>query len=51
MDDALRLLDVPPDNVQNWYAAAPAAPRKSAPQILTPDEPVDVAAYAEEVPQ
>jgi cell division protein FtsI (penicillin-binding protein 3) len=25
MDGALRLMDVPPDNVQQWYAAAPSA--------------------------
>jgi cell division protein FtsI (penicillin-binding protein 3) len=26
MDGALRLMDVPPDNVQQWYAAAPSLP-------------------------
>ncbi len=31
MDDALRLLDVPPDAVQNWYASTPAAAAESAP--------------------
>jgi len=26
MDGALRLLDVPPDNVQQWFAGGPATP-------------------------
>lgn len=30
MDGALRILDVPPDNVQQWYAAAPRPPASSA---------------------
>ncbi|HEY2345256.1 MAG TPA: penicillin-binding transpeptidase domain-containing protein [Xanthomonadaceae bacterium] len=33
MDGALRLMDVPPDNVQQWYAAQPAAPAATAPQM------------------
>jgi cell division protein FtsI (penicillin-binding protein 3) len=32
MDGALRLLDVPPDNVQQWYAAQPAATAPQQPQ-------------------
>ena len=39
MDGALRLMDVPPDNVQQWYAAAPnAAPN---PLLETPLEVAD----------
>lgn len=41
MDDALRLLDVPPDDVQSWYAAA-EVPAMS---------PLAPASYEEEVPE
>jgi len=34
MDGALRLMDVPPDNVQQWYADQPAAP-------AVPAQPMD----------
>ncbi len=34
MDGALRLMDVPPDNVQQWYADQPAVP-------AAPEQPVD----------
>lgn len=51
MDGALRLLDVPPDNVQNWYTASP----ESGPSVRTsrqaPDGPADESNYAEEVPE
>lgn len=43
MTSALRVLDVPPDNVQQWYAGAPDA-TQTAPQG-------DAADYAEDVPQ
>ncbi|MET0230412.1 MAG: penicillin-binding protein 2, partial [Rhodanobacteraceae bacterium] len=50
MDGALRLLDVPPDNVKNWYTAAPQA----APILDTKAPPAEDAAelsnYAEGVP-
>lgn len=52
MDGALRLMDVPPDNVQQWYAAQPAKPAETtaplegdlppdvdAPSIITPVDP------------
>jgi cell division protein FtsI (penicillin-binding protein 3) len=51
MEGALRLLDVPPDNVQNWYAASPdAAPTVRAPR-QAPDDAASEANYAEEVPE
>ncbi len=37
MDGALRLMNVSPDNVQQWYAAKPATP--AAPQTLEADLP------------
>ncbi len=45
MDGALRLLDVPPDNVQHWFAGGPAAPAS----LPRPAAAVDDDA-AEEVP-
>jgi cell division protein FtsI (penicillin-binding protein 3) len=51
MDGALRLLDIPPDNVQNWYVAAPEAGRKAQPERAAQDEASDESNYAEEVPQ
>ncbi len=51
MDGALRLLNVPPDNVQHWYANAPESGQpinsKSAAPDYAPDEPN----YEEGVPQ
>lgn len=51
MDGALRLLDVPPDDVQNWYTAAP----DSAPTVRTgrqaPDGAPSEPDYAEGVPE
>jgi cell division protein FtsI (penicillin-binding protein 3) len=44
MDGALRILDVPPDNVQHWFAGGPAVPSQPA----APDASTDDA--AEEVP-
>ena len=51
MDGALRLLDVPPDDVQNWYTAAPAAGRSVRPTRQAPDGASDEANYAEGVPE
>jgi cell division protein FtsI (penicillin-binding protein 3) len=45
MDGALRLLDVPPDNVQHWFAGGPAVP---VPVPPAPADSIDDA--AEEVP-
>ena len=45
MGGALRLLDVPPDNVQNWYAVAPRVP--GAPVAPAKDDAADNARYAE----
>jgi cell division protein FtsI (penicillin-binding protein 3) len=47
MDGALRLLDVPPDNVQRWYAGGPDvnAPRVPPPPAAAADDD-----NAEEVP-
>lgn len=51
MDGALRLLDVPPDDVQNWYTAAP----ESAPTVRTSRQAPDGAQaepdYTEGVPE
>jgi cell division protein FtsI (penicillin-binding protein 3) len=44
MDGALRILDVPPDNVQRWYAGGPAAPVAPIPAAVSSDD------AAEEVP-
>ncbi|HZP65287.1 MAG TPA: penicillin-binding protein 2 [Rudaea sp.] len=46
MDGALRLLDVPPDNVQHWFAGGPAVPTQAPP----PASADDVDEAAEEVP-
>ena len=42
MDGALRLMDVPPDNVQQWYVAQPAKPA-ATPAALEGELPPDVA--------
>ena len=39
MTGALRLLDIPPDNVQQWYAGGPVTPAVAPP----PPKPVEVA--------
>jgi len=41
MDGAVRLLDVPPDDVQSWYTAAPAPARTMREERQAPDGPVD----------
>lgn len=33
MDGALRLLDVPPDDVRNWYVGGPVTPASAAPGV------------------
>jgi cell division protein FtsI (penicillin-binding protein 3) len=38
MDGALRLMDVPPDNVQQWYAAAPGATLEAPLEVPSEDE-------------
>lgn len=51
MADAVRLLDVAPDNVQRWYAGSPDVGHPispaSEPPEYTPDEPI----YGEATPQ
>jgi cell division protein FtsI (penicillin-binding protein 3) len=37
MDGAVRLLDVPPDDVQNWYAASPESARRIEAPRQAPD--------------
>ena len=44
MDGALRILDVPPDNVQHWFAGGPAVPAQPAAADMSSDD------AAEEVP-
>jgi cell division protein FtsI (penicillin-binding protein 3) len=35
MDGALRLMDVPPDQIQQWYAADPAADAPAPPDLYS----------------
>ena len=49
MDGALRLLDVAPDDVTQWYAAAPSG--SPAPQLPQPAAAVATDVYADEVPE
>lgn len=51
MDGAVRLLDVPPDDVQNWYTAAPSAERTIRPARQAPDGPVPESTIDDGVPQ
>jgi cell division protein FtsI (penicillin-binding protein 3) len=51
MDGALRLLDVSPDDVQNWYTASPDAERTLRTRRQAPDDSADDADYAEGVPE
>ena len=37
MTGALRLLDIPPDNVQQWYAGGPVTPAPPPPPATPPD--------------
>jgi len=51
MDGALRLLDVPPDNVKNWYTGSPqGAPTMDAKVPASPEENLEMSNYAEGVP-
>jgi len=51
MDGALRLLDVPPDNVKNWYTGSPqGAPTLDAKVPASPEESLEMSNYAEGVP-
>jgi cell division protein FtsI (penicillin-binding protein 3) len=51
MDGALRLLDVPPDDVQNWYTAAPESGHTVRTGRLAPDGAQGEPDYAEGVPE
>jgi len=51
MDGALRLLDVPPDNVKNWYTAAPETGRTLDAKAPPTEEASELSNYAEGVPQ
>lgn len=51
MDGAVRLLDVSPDNVQNWYTAAPGAQGTMRPNRQAPDGPADLSTIDDGVPQ
>ena len=50
MDGALRLLDVPPDDVQNWYTAAPETAARVEVARRAPDGATEIPDFAEEVP-
>jgi cell division protein FtsI (penicillin-binding protein 3) len=50
MDGALRLLDVPPDDVQNWYTAAPRSEHNMVPPPPAVDEASELSNYAEGTP-
>lgn len=51
MDGALRLLDVPPDNVKNWYTGSPqGAPTLDAKVPASAEENLEMSNYAEGVP-
>ncbi|MEO7917341.1 MAG: penicillin-binding protein 2, partial [Dokdonella sp.] len=51
MDGALRLLNVPPDNVQHWYANAPTSGSPINSNSAAPDYAPDEPNYEEGVPQ
>ena len=51
MEGALRLLDVAPDNVQNWYTAAPDTGHSVRTGRQAPDGSVAEPDYAEGVPE
>ena len=50
MANALRLLDVPPDNVQRWYAGSPDVGHPIGPASAHPEYPADQPNYEEAVP-
>ncbi len=51
MNEAMRLLDVAPDNVQRWYAGSPDMGHAIGATSLPPDYPPDEPNYEEAVPQ
>ncbi len=51
MDGAVRLLDVPPDNVQNWYVAAPESGRRIEAPRQAPDRATEDSTIDDGVPQ
>ena len=51
MDDALRLLDIAPDDVQNWYTATPDSAPKLDSGRQAPDGAIDASVYADGVPE
>ncbi|MEO8012328.1 MAG: penicillin-binding protein 2, partial [Dokdonella sp.] len=51
MSDAMRLLDVAPDNVQHWYAGSPDTGDTIGAMSGPPDYSPDESIYAEVVPQ
>jgi cell division protein FtsI (penicillin-binding protein 3) len=51
MTGALRLLDVPPDNVQHWYAGSPDAGHPIDASSPAPDYPPDQPNYEEGEPE
>jgi cell division protein FtsI (penicillin-binding protein 3) len=50
MDGALRLLDVPPDNVKNWYTGSPQGAPTLDVKVPTSEESLEMSNYAEGVP-
>jgi cell division protein FtsI (penicillin-binding protein 3) len=50
MDGALRLLDVPPDNVKNWYTGSPQGGPTIDAKSPVSDEEAEISNYAEGVP-
>jgi cell division protein FtsI (penicillin-binding protein 3) len=50
MDGALRLLDVPPDNVKNWYTASPRSGAILDSKVPAPDDASDLSNFAEGAP-
>jgi cell division protein FtsI (penicillin-binding protein 3) len=50
MDGALRLLDVPPDNVKNWYTGSPETGHTIVAKPPASDDAVDLSNFAEGVP-
>ena len=50
MDGALRLLDVPPDNVKNWYTGSPQGAPTLDVKVPTSEENPEMSNYAEGVP-
>jgi cell division protein FtsI (penicillin-binding protein 3) len=50
MDGALRLLDVPPDNVKNWYTASPRNGPTLDAKVPASEDTSDFSNYAEGAP-